>query len=291
MKALFIAAGPLSWGSSRMRVYWPAKYMESGYYVSNDDDPKSNVEKLDDYDAYIFQKVFDEMLALHWKMNDKKVFWDVCDPTWWWQPQLCRDFLRNVDGVVASSLELAEDFTAWSGMPCNTIPDRLDFEHFPRQREHSDQLPIRFVWYGVSVNRITLFAALANLERLAANGYPIELTIFDDRPEQPFRISDKFPIYHLKWDLNQENRVLASHDIALIPNYPGPWGRVKSNNKTLTAWACGLPVTDGEYYDEMEMLASSKEKRIERWQRFYNVITDAYRVEKSAAEWERLLWG
>jgi len=137
-------------------------------------------------------------------------------------------------------------------------------------------------------NRPALFGALANLERLAANGRDIELTICDERPDMVMRITNMFPVYHVLWELEQENAIIAAHDIAILPPYPGPWGRVKSNNRTLTAWACGLPATDCESYKElMTLMDADTRARLgadgRKW------VEEDYNVERSAREWERLL--
>ena len=136
---------------------------------------------------------------------------------------------------------------------------------------------------------MAIFGALANLERLAANGHSIALTIYDDQPQNRWTFTDSFPVYYTQWRLDQENEVIASHDIALLPPYPGPWGKVKSNNKELTAWACGLPATDGQDYVEMcDLVALSSKRQIEA-DRGYEEVKAAYTVDKSADEWKELL--
>lgn len=296
MNTLFVAAGPIEWGSSRMRCYWPAKYLGADvrtYQEVMADNPRNeSIRYFIDAQAVIFQKTVDIYIAQHCQELGKNVFWDVCDPSWWWQPSECRAIADACTGVVASSLALADDFNAWYGSnKAICIPDRLELSHFDKQAEHSDRAsrPIRLIWFGVAVNRIALFAALANLERLAANGYKIELTVMDDRPEQPIEWTDAFPIYHLRWTLGSEVRTLAQHDIALLPPYPGPWGKVKSNNKRLTALACGLPAATGENYSALESLVDDADERKIMGECGRKQVERDHNVRQSGQEWEALL--
>lgn len=283
MKTLFIAAGPVEWGSSRMRAYWPAKYMQDTAVID-----VSTPHPLPKAENYIFQKLVPlHMLDQIASIGYGRKWWDVCDPSWWWEPEPCRMIAENVDGVVCCTQALADDFEEWCGIKPYVIPDRLELSHFHTQRQHTDVSPVRFIWYGVAVNRISLFSAVANLERLAANGYKIELTIMDNQPEQPFTISNMFPIYHIRWTLESEVEIISSHDAALLPPYPGRWGEVKSNNKALTANACGLPVwVGGNYLYGLELCKYTAARRARA--QFDMSEVD---VRQSAVEWEELLCG
>jgi hypothetical protein len=282
MKALFVTSGPPIWASARMRAQWVARYMDADVWDIQD------VARMDVsiYDAFIFIKVGHLGLFKQLLQIDKQVWWDVCDPSWWFSPGEAREFGDIITGVVASCQPLVDDFNKWYGTDkCHFIPDRLEFSHFPLKKVHQYADPVRFIWYGAMQNRTALFATLANMERLAANGYHIELTIYDDHPENDWNLSDKYPIYYSRWDVDKENAVIAGHDIALLPAYPGPWGKVKSNNKILTAWACGLPVTDAQDYEALERLVASTDERIENTPFAFE---DAD-VKESAKEWMELL--
>ena len=287
MSILFIPAGPLEWGSSRMRAWWPSNYMDDCMVKQ-----PGNFQIEPRIDTVIFQKVIDTRGAHALRDAGKTVYWDVCDPSWWWAPGECRAMADTVTGVVASSKALAEDFNQWYGSDLAVcIPDRLERSHFPdRMRPaHRHQEQVKFVWFGVSVNRIAIFAALANLERLAANGLNISLTIMDDRPDQPFQVSDSFPVYHTRWTLDREVQIIAGHDIALLPPYPGPWGKVKSDNKMLTAAACGVPVSDGQDYERLAELATSALARTEWVVDALSLLWQVWDVRQSAADWQELI--
>lgn len=280
MKACFIAAGPVEWASSRMRAYWVAECRDEWTAVQFG-------ESLPVADSYIWQK----SVSLEMVTGDARHYWDVCDPLWWWKPKESREVADKMTAVIASSKSLAEDFNKWYGvnLAC-CIPDRLKLEHFTKQRQHVNTSPVRFIWFGIAANRLALYGAIANLERLSANGHKIELTIFDDRPDMQTFISDMFPVYYTRWQLSNEVDILAGHDVALLPPYPGAWGRVKSDNKALTAWACGLPVWKGLEYETGESLM---DKGYRQWSAKVGreTVEHDYTVDKSAGEWEALLCG
>jgi glycosyltransferase involved in cell wall biosynthesis len=283
MKTLFISAGPIEWGSSRMRCFWPAKYMDGAKVMTFGEHVNT------DASVVIFQKVFDLEYARLTRRIGRRVFWDACDPAWWWEPERCREIIQNVDGVVLSSQALKDDFDQWNngGVRSWCIPDRLELSHFPLKRQHADVSPVRLIWFGLAVNRWALLSALANLERLVANGHKIELTIMDDQPGE-WPVTNMFPIYCVPWSLDKENEIIAAHDLAILPPYPGPWGEVKSNNRVLTAMACGLPVTAGLTYSVLEFAVKNWKERVEFTKSDMLDLLLNYDVEKSAREWEAI---
>jgi glycosyltransferase involved in cell wall biosynthesis len=251
-------------------------------------------QELPESKAYIWVKAIDPNAVDKIKAQiPAKHFWDVCDPAWWWEPKGSKEIARKMDGIVASSHALANDFIDFSGLPrkVNVIPDRIDLDHYPIRRVHVCHNPVRMIWFGASQNRISLFAGIANLERLVTNGLNIELTIFDDSPSENWRMTDKFTVYFTPWDLETENKVIAAHDIAILPPYPGAWGRVKSNNKVLTAWACGLPASDAQDFKSLMDLASVSANRQRDADEGQKLLEKDYDIRKSAKEWVGLIDG
>lgn len=244
----------------------------------------SDREYLNACDVYIWQKsvnfpVMNELPGRH--------YWDVCDPAWWWQPQECHEIASRMTGIVASSPALRRDFATWLGMSDKSyvIPDALKPSHFHSQRQHEAASPVRLIWFGIAANRIALLSVMANLERLTADGYEIELTIMDDRPDVPLNYSQAFPVHHVQWQLDKEVEILAAHDIAVLPPYPGAWGRVKSDNKAQTAAACGLPVlSDVPYCQALPLMRASD--RQEAADMLRASVRD---VAQSAWLWETIL--
>ena len=286
MKTLFITAGDETFASSRIRAYWPAKYMDGAGVI-----PADKLVKLpSDVENIILQKVvLPYQVICELGLAGIKVFWDICDPVNWFSPDEAKQIAGHVSAVVCSNEGLAQDFRDWCSnwpirVPVYTIPDRIEQEAYPIKRQHHDVDPVRFIWFGFSQNRPALYGALANLERLQANGHSISLTVFDDNPPNSWRLPVSFPVHYETWSLYKENEVIAGHDIALLPPYPGPWGKVKSNNKHLTARACGIPVSRGTDYEYMlELLNSEKRKWV-----VSNYASELESPALSAREWEAL---
>lgn len=282
----FVTVGNEEFASSRMRGYWIARQIGAAV-VSWDEMEKG--EALPDSDIYIFQKrVIPELIGYLHSLG-KQVWWDVCDPLWWFQPDLSKEIAGMVDGIVASNHGLANDCAEWSGRKVHSIPDCLDMAHFTVQREHTETTPVRLIWYGIAANRMALHAAAVNLARLVQNGYKIELTIFDDVPGRPAdEVEGMCRVYYKPWRLADENETLAAHDIALLPPYPGPWGQVKSNNKRLTAHACGLPVTTGECYGGLAGLVADASIRRDQAAIGKELLAN-FTIDRAAGDWQRLL--
>jgi len=291
MKNVFITYGlNRQWASYRWRAEWPSMYMRDTNLIKIEDAVQYINDFPIDYDNYIFVKVTEDNLIKRIREAGKKIWVDYCDPGWWFNPQDARKQLDYADGMVCSCQPLADDLERWSGHVAHCIPDRVYLPHYKIRKEHYPHRHVRLIWYGAYQNRISIFASAANLMRAKANGYDFDLTIFDDRPDMPWQWGDmKIPIYYALWELEKENEVIAAHDIALLPPYPGPWGKVKSNNKTLTAWACGLPTTDGQDYEDLCDLIAQAAIRRERADFGYAELLKYYDVVESSREWEEIL--
>lgn len=285
----FITAGPVEWGSSRMRAYWPARYIPDSTVVTMADAQQRGVP---DAGVYVFQKLVDIALIAEMRASDKIVVWDVCDPSWWFDAPGAIEAVNNVGGIIASSAPLAADLQTWKAMndtepvPVAVIPDRVELSHFAPRPRYVPGDPVKLIWYGVAVNRVALFAAVANLIRWRGDGHDISLTIYDNAPDIRFSDLDAImPVTYKRWTLDTEAETLAAHHIALLPPYPGPWGRVKSNNRTVTGLAAGLQVITGEDYYELPNAIRVMEAGHDR--REY--VAANYNVEQSAREWMDLI--
>ncbi len=286
MKILFIASGPVSWASARIRCFWVAPYLNADVV-----DIDAITEIPSGYDVYIFQKAA-TCEYVKQARGYGKVILDLCDPVHWFSPKEVIQLLPHIDGITASSEALAVDIQEWlqrygDYKPVTCIPDRMNMDHYPIHRTHSDVHPVRFVWYGMAYNRVGLFEAHYTLCRLAAEGYQFELTIFDNAPGTKFIDDNTYPIYYVPWDLETENQVIAAHDIAILPNYPGEWGKVKSNNRTLTAIACGVPVVTSnliDYYYIRSLILRVEERRKLLAEQTVE-YADYFDMQQSADEW------
>ena len=286
-RTLFLTVGDYHWGSSRIRSYWPAEIMPEATAMQW----KPGVQVPTDYDAYIWLKVADIELMEELSNMGKVQFVEVCDPNWWHQPKAMRKITDLVTAVV-SATELARlDYLDWYGTEKRTyvVPDRMKLEHYPIQHQHSTTTPTRLIWYGMHQNRVTLYGVLPVLERLAANGVKFELTLCDNKPTDHFYVSKSFPIYQTEWTVHGENQIIAAHDIALVPPYPGPWGPLKTNNRTLTAWACGIPAVDGYDYYQLHELCTNLEARKRAAEAGKQELLSKYRIDQTVDDWRRII--
>ena len=283
----FIPTGDITNAGSRMRAYWPAQFMPDATVATWED---IHHGKLPAARAYVFQKLVDVGLMRRLRDGGALVFWDVCDPVWWFNPADAREAAEAADGIVASCWPLADDFAQWSGRMARMIPDRVWLDHFTHTRQHAETRPVRLIWFGSAQNRIALYAAGASLSRLRANGHEVTLTLFDNAPESPMPgLDSEIPVYYTRWRLENEAETLAAHDIALLPSYPGPWGAVKSNNRTVTAMAAGLPVASGVIYENLRALVCDVQLRRETAAEGLREVREEWNVKQSAAEWRALI--
>lgn len=282
----FIAGGSMSNAGARLRAYWPALFIEGAAVCTWADDPPPAA-------AYVFQKLVDLPLMQRLRAGGAACFWDVCDPSWWFSPAEVREVLEHATAVVTSNEGLADDMRRWDGRPdgveVHVIADRLLLSHYDRQATHAEREPVRLVWFGAAQNRMALYAAHANLQRLQAEGHRIALTICDNAPNAPMDIEGEYPVYYIRWTLETEAATLAAHDIALLPPYPGPWGAVKSNNKALVAWACNLPVTAGTDYAGLREFVADVDHRREMAAAGRRRVIGTGRVQESARQWQELI--
>ena len=287
---LFLTVGDINWASSRIRSYWPAEIMEEADAAQWQD----GAQIPDSYDVYIWMKTADiETMERHKQMG-KISFVEVCDPSWWWQPELQRQIANLTTAVVAASEPAAKDYRDWYNgyKRVYTIPDRLKLEHYGDPKfDHSVKRgePVKFIWYGAANNRVSIFAALAYMERLASEGVKVSLTVMDNLPNHTMEITNAFPVYHVGWSLDKEVEIIKAHDVVLLPPYPGPWGKIKTPNKRLTAWACGLPVVSGEHWETLYNVATCEDLRQKMAQTGLREVWDGYTIDKTAEDWRRVI--
>lgn len=284
MNICFVATGPPTWMSSRLRCYWPARYLRAKVVEIN----ALRQQALPPADAYIWQKQV--RLDLVAETSEGQHWWDVTEPLWWYEPEESADILAKMRGVVANTQALADDLAQWEhGRSCHVIPDRLEPAYFTRYRVHQPVSPVRLIWFGTMINRVALAPIWPNLIRLRAEGIDVELTLMDNRPELPLQFGPDVPLYYTKWMHGQELNVLAGHDVALLPPLPGPWGEMRGNAKALTAWACRLPVTNGRDYKALKQLVTDPAERERRGRAGQEEVARRWTADRSAAQWQILL--
>lgn len=231
MRALFFPAWldglPRQSASPRIRAEWVCKYWQGAEVYNGTQSPA-------EFDVLVFQKCYltDPCRAFAERYEGVKVG-DLCDPEWLDRNKLARlhDHIDQMDAVVTSTEALAQWFKPW--LPTFFIPDGIDLAlHELRTGDEEPYFPddVGLVWFGGSQN----YPALESLIPVVATmGLPLAT------------ISDA-PYPHLPWieweGVEQCNDWLKRFEVVLNPQPDwAPW-TYKSWNKSLTAWALGLPV-------------------------------------------------
>ena len=228
-------------GSSRIRGKWLVNYW-----------PECEMFVLGrPYDFVIYQKVYRPEHAKAFK--GIKIL-DVCEPDFLNWDSRKQEMLDNVDAVTCATEALAQEFRRFTSKPVVVIPDRIDFNEFPAQKVHKGRAKSA-VWFGYANN-----FPVINRELLSVlNKLNLRLVVVADKPFAAIKVA----VDNQKWNEADWQSKIMLGDIAINPRIETvPW-KFKSNNKTLTAWALGLPVAADAKELERFMDADARNKEAE----------------------------
>jgi hypothetical protein len=277
VKVLFIPCYhdglPRETGSARIRCDWVARHWPGAEIMDGS-------QRLAGFDAYVFQKAYltekvQEWIATvaRWRdMGACRLALDLCDPDFLQGEHAGRllDVLPLFDFAVAPTPSIAGWLSQW--LPAHVVPDRVDLAEVakigaatPRDTDRP-----RLVWAGYGRNMASLTPLLPAAREL---GLELDVLAFD----RPLPFADFW-------------RRVAGYDVLLNPRpRMGPLS-YKSDNKTLVAWALGLPVACTPR--DLEILLDPEQRRAEG-EHGRRVVREDYDARLSAADWQRLfgLWG
>lgn len=248
-------------GSSRIRGRWVMKY-------SDEIVPFINGEH---HDAMIYQKAY-------WKehmeqFKGPKIF-DICDPDWM-DGRPVVELASIVDAFTVPTEPLAQALRAMVTVPVVVIPDRIDPDWYPDRKTHHEGRLRTLVWYGYSTNQIVL-EPVANFLKEA--GYT--LVVISDRP---YHLAD----VNIMYRANTVNSEIIKYDACLLPTETENIRfKFKSNNKTLGAWALGMPVVTGP--DDLEKFESGESRQAESDLRYGEILTK-WHVKESVKQYMDLI--
>jgi hypothetical protein len=261
-------------GSTRIRARWLLNYWPEAEMFTTGRR----------YEVVIFQKAY--WLQYAEAFNGIKIL-DLCDPDFLtWRRELKR-MIDCCDAVTASTQALVDVLKEYTSRPVFCVPDRLDPQAFEGMwKDHTGRGPAKAVaWYGYSHN----FPALNSIvDALPEFGIEELLVVAD--ANQPYHLppalAGKLSVRNFTWGPDTVNENLLKADIVINPRIlTGRW-KYKSNNKTLGAWAIGLPVAHTR--EELAALipedARAREVKLRRTRLF-----DEYHVRKSVEEYRRLI--
>lgn len=241
-------------GSQRIRCEWVAPYLGADIYDRSQD--------IESYDVVIYQKCYisPEVIDLADRYRHKCQIFDLCDPEHVFRPNMVRRMADSCKLITSSNEELSVDLMKFFRRPVYTISDRIDLEFFKVRKRHEPVRP-KLVWFGYSANFHNVAPMLGRIDDIKC-----PLTIISEEAIGDGRFR--------RWKLETICNDIIEHDIVLNPH-----GRFKSNNKTIMAWALGMPVATNinELYQFLDCSArrSEAELRVKEVERDWNVKTSA----------------
>lgn len=230
-------------------------------------------------DAMIFQKVY-------WSyfMKDfpgRKVL-DMCDPDWKSGEMKLIETANLVDAITCSNDNLTRAVAeVVKDRPVITIPDRLDLSLFTGRKQHYVKAK-RVVWFGYHHNAIETLPQV--LQSLGRRG--LELLVVSNSPFSPTATYGCM-IQNIRWDQSNAYQAIQSADIAINPALLKSNFRFKSNNKTVIAWALGLPVANTN--EDIDRFIDPVERTKEAEARWLEVKRD-YDIKLSVEQYKKLLY-
>lgn len=303
MKILFLPFAKIELASSRLRAWWIAERLGADCHMWD-----GQIDLLMDYDVVVFQKQWDQarIEAYHktskamriLKEAGKRVIWDLCDPIWWWIPKdAFQAHASHCSNIVVSSEGLADDlrplgYNPFLSVKRSVIEDRLPFQQ--GTKEHKEVEIPTLVWFGHSTNRLpNLIGQTIVWKRLMeADNIPFKMRIIDDMPEmdQTFAfLSTNGRFEYRRFHYATEHKDILDCDVALLPPYPNPWGRMKGRVKWMTAAWAGLPIVDGNDYTLLADLLKNPISRQTFGESNRFIAERDYEIGKSIQEWKELL--
>ncbi len=274
--------GKFNIGSSRLRCDWVIKYW-----------PEAERFKMGgQYDVVIFQKAYWIDFAKEYK--GIKIL-DLCDPDWLEPNSRVIEMMQYVDAITTSSLELAKYVTKLTDKPVWFIPDRIDLDVHREKKEHVGRAKT-VAWFGYGHNFPALQSALKALVDLKLDLIVVSNEAFHPAPS----FVNKIDVTNIAFDDKTLNQNISRADIIINPKLSSGRFRFKSTNKTLIAWAIGMPVVETDtdlkrFLDEGERKkeAELRLKEVqEKWdvkfsvQEYKNLIAE---LQKTKLDFNRML--
>ena len=256
-------------GSSRIRGHWLIKYWDEAELFK----PGKK------YKVCLYQKAY---FVEHAKAFSGIKILDLCDPEFLHWSYRTKQMLKEVDAVTTSTESLAEAIRKFTDKPVVYIPDRVDLEFHKETRRLHQGRAKWVVWFGYSAGFDMIKPVLHFLKKHNLNLIVISNKLFN----LPASYYDHIELKNLPWKLETVNEDIVSADIVINPqSKKGKW-KYKSNNKTITAWALGMPVAND--VEELEKFLDGEERQKES-QKKLQEVKELYDVKISVNEYQELI--
>lgn len=257
-------------GSSRLRAKWLCNYWpEAEIFVMGQE-----------YKTVVFQKAYWPEYATIFKGTKILDICDVKDKDW----KKIKQMIPYCDGITTSTETIAKFIKHKTNKPVLCIPDRLDFNFFKEEKKKHHGKAEIVAWQGYDSN----FAMLAwAIPSLIKNKIKKLIIISNNQYNLPLpKEAEDLEIINLLWEEETINKNLLLADIVINPHYnKGKW-KYKSNNKTISAWALGLPVAHTEA--ELIFLIDEEHRKLEADKKYEEVKIN-YDVKKSVLQLQNFI--
>jgi len=255
-------------GSSRIRGHWLVdNWKEAELFKQGQQ-----------YDVVIYQKAY---FLEHAKVFKGIKILDLCDPDWLHWAYKVKEMIGYCDAVTTSTEALAIALRQITDKPVVCIPDRVDLNKFKEKKIHDNDAK-RVCWYGYSDNFDILKPVINQLKKLN-----LDLLVVSDGNFNISKIYDgKIKVDNIKYKVDTINQNILKSDIVINPQgTTGKW-KFKSNNKTLTAKAIGMPVAHNT--EELKRFINCEE-RIKESNKGYIELKEKWDINFSVDEYKTLI--
>jgi len=261
-------------GSSRIRCHWLIKHwMDAGKDIGNAEEFIMGRK----YDCIIFQKVYWPEYAKEFK--GIKIL-DLCDPDWFqWQYKV-KEMIEECDVITTSTKELAEAVAKFTDKPVHYVADRVDFDQIKKIKEHKGNAK-SVVWYGYNQNFPRLMEAISALKKMKLN-----LIVIANKPFLLSGLSDVIQLTNYPFNEETVNDDIQKADIVINPISNEAHWKYKSNNKTVIAWALGMPVAKNDQELKIFLTEDGRKKEVEKR---LKEVKENYDVKKSVIELKNII--
>lgn len=282
-------------GSIRIRVHWIIKHLENAVIAN---DPR----ETEDADVVIFQKAYGPIInlkALRLKSKGKIIVFDLCDPEWYMlaDPSHVFEMMNLAHQIVVPTEKMKELVEQKTSTPVCVIEDSMDLDYHNKfKQDHSEKEIPTLVWFG---NRGTFKAFKSYIPELEEvyRQVKFKVKIISDNETIKEDFEMKIPFEFVEWKLETVNEEIMKCDVAINPKLDDVMDYPKSNNKTLTAWACGLPCVEVWAWTETKKwklhlieLLSNWETRKREGKIGRTKIEEEYDSRMAAKKWEKLCY-
>jgi len=167
-----------------------------------------------------------------------------------------KEMIDLMDAITVPTESMKEAISKFTDKPIYVIPDRVDLNEFQEKKVH-EGTATKALWFGYSQNFDVLASAVNELVRNNLELLVVSNTTFNSNTTKKIEITN----YKFKEDTYKTH--LMQGDIILNPKtLSGKW-KFKSNNKTLIAWALGIPVAEDDIQLKLLMHPKERIKEIE----------------------------